>query len=398
MQDSTKIFLYENSELKKEIYNEFKKEVKNLLGYICDKIIETIGEKYRTVVENEKNNIKPLIIFEYYDMKNIFWTDDKAKFKPKFVGENNEIEDEYQGFSLELAKLFGNDDYEKNYIYNEKVKKYIENSTIYHMKLLDEFYESNHENYHDLADLEFGKNSSSFSIIKEKRDNDNVIIDPKFDYKIFMAKTEKRKYLDAYYIEYNLSKIDDNLKPVKYFYIVPFIERNYDIAGFITSILKMLCAKIIKLNENQYELDYGLCYKEMISKYNLNLIFIKEENEIDKMSNEELQSKGYIKFLNDVFEYISNEVMEKIQNDENVIHYFTYDFKELEIRKFKNESYEFYLKYREEIIENLFLRNNSLFEKVSMEDFSKFTKERFIWFENKINEYWENIAKENKEI
>lgn len=114
------------------------------------------------------------------------------------------------------------------------------------------------------------------------------------------------------------------------------------------------------------------------------------------MSNEELQSKGYIKFLNDVFEYISNEVMEKIQNDENVIHYFTYDFKELEIRKFKNESYEFYLKYREEIIENLFLRNNSLFEKVSMEDFSKFTKERFIWFENKINEYWENIAKENK--
>ena len=160
----------------------------------------------------------------------------------------------------------------------------------------------------------------------------------------------------------------------------------------------MLCARIIKLNENQYELDYGLCYKEMISKYNLNLIFIKEENEIDKMSNEELQSKGYIKFLNDVFEYISNEVMEKIQNDENVIHYFTYDFKELEIRKFKNESYEFYLKYREDIIENLFLRNNSLFEKVSMEDFSKFTKERFIWFENKINEYWENIAKENKEI
>ena len=158
----------------------------------------------------------------------------------------------------------------------------------------------------------------------------------------------------------------------------------------------MLCARIIKLNENQYEIDYGLCYKEMISKYNLNLIFIKEENEIDKMSNEELQSKGYIKFLNDVFEYISNEVMEKIQNDENVIHYFTYDFKELEIRKFKNESYEFYLKYREDIIENLFLRNNSLFEKVSMEDFSKFTKERFIWLENKINEYWENIAKENK--
>ena len=65
MQDSTKIFLYENSELKKEIYKEFEKEVKNLLDYICDKIIETIGEKYRTVVENEKNNIEPLIIFEH---------------------------------------------------------------------------------------------------------------------------------------------------------------------------------------------------------------------------------------------------------------------------------------------------------------------------------------------